>query len=205
MLRKACIAPPQYPHHVVLRTHHRRVVFVHDDDYRFCLSTLRQWKQALGVRIFAYCLLSRRIELIADAGEKLDNLKQLTNQLAARQAQHWRRHRECHGKLWERRYHLRPIGPDGEFFPRVRRVELSPVRACVVADPKDYRWCSYQTKVSGAGKHCLDLDPTFVALAKTAKRRAAKYREFVGEGLTELERSILNRAVTRGYLVPSGA
>lgn len=199
MLGKAKVTPPECPHHIVLRTSNRRIVFTHHDDYRHCLGSIRQWKQTLGIKIYAFCLLSRRIELIVDPGTKYQNLERLMSELAVGQIKYAiRRGARCH-KLWQSRYAVRRIQA-GNLLPLARQVELSPVRACVVLRPEDYCWSSYQTKIRRAKEKWLDFDPQFFALSQSAEERVSKYREFMHEGLSDLERAILNRAVLHGYL-----
>ncbi|MDH3691400.1 MAG: transposase [Gammaproteobacteria bacterium] len=200
MPRNAHVTQPYCPHHVVLCTHNRRTVFDRDDDFRHCLLNLKQWKRTLGIKVFAYCLLSHRLELIVDPGAEFRNLEKLMGEIAERQP---RRANHTNGrgpKLWEMTYAVSRIGGNGELSDYMRYVELSPVRACLVANPGNYRWSSYQTKVGKAKVGWLDFDPGYVELDRTAKGRASRYRDFVSEGLSELERSILTKAIAKGCI-----
>ena len=64
---------PNCPHHIVQRGHDRKAVFVCDDDYKHYLSTLAETKKALGVAIYAYCLMTNHVNLIVDPKDQLAN------------------------------------------------------------------------------------------------------------------------------------
>ncbi len=51
MPRKARILVPNYPHHIVQRGHNRKVVFLANEDYRFYLDNLKEWKIKPGVQV----------------------------------------------------------------------------------------------------------------------------------------------------------
>lgn len=64
MPRTARVILSGYPHHVVQRGHNRQVVFAHTDDYLFYLATLREWKEKLGCKVYAYCLMANHVHLV---------------------------------------------------------------------------------------------------------------------------------------------
>jgi putative transposase len=70
MPRKSRIVISGYPHHIIQRGHNRQVVFVSDDDYLYYLDNLGEWKEKLGCRVYAYCLMmmTNHIHLIVDPG-----------------------------------------------------------------------------------------------------------------------------------------
>ena len=84
MPRMGRIVLPNYPHHVVQRGHNRQVVFAHDDDCRRYLADLRELKEAFGVKVYAYCLMTNHVHLLLAPGEAVAGLGQLMKALAAR-------------------------------------------------------------------------------------------------------------------------
>jgi putative transposase len=55
---------PNYPHHIVQRGHNRQVVFAVPEDYQRYLADLRELKDAFGVRVYAYCLMTNHVHLL---------------------------------------------------------------------------------------------------------------------------------------------
>ncbi len=74
MLRIARVVLVNYPHYVMQRGHNRKEVFASNDDYLFYLDNLREWKEKLGCKIYAYCLMVNHIHLLVDPGDHRDNL-----------------------------------------------------------------------------------------------------------------------------------
>ena len=54
MPRRARVIVAGMPHHIVQRGHNRKAVFVEADDHRYYLENLREWKLALGVKVYSF-------------------------------------------------------------------------------------------------------------------------------------------------------
>jgi putative transposase len=52
---------PGYPHHVTQRGNRRMKTFFCDEDYRLDLSLLSEFKEELGVAVWAYCLMPNHV------------------------------------------------------------------------------------------------------------------------------------------------
>ena len=101
MPRMGRVVLPNYPHHVVQRGHNRQVVFAAAEDYQRYLTDLRELKDALGVKVYAYCLMTNHVHLLLAPGDSTTGLGQLMKGLAAR----YRNRLEGRsGTLWESRY-----------------------------------------------------------------------------------------------------
>ena len=85
-----------------------------------------------------------------------------------------------------------------------RYIELNPVRAGIVAAPEAYRWSSYRAKVGMTKQDWLDLDPLYLGLASTAKKRQERYRDFVLGTIAEKETEQIRRSIQRGQLTGTG-
>jgi putative transposase len=59
---------PGYPHHVVQRGHDIQAVFATDDDYRYYLGNLAEFKALYGVKVYAYCLMTNHVHLLLAPG-----------------------------------------------------------------------------------------------------------------------------------------
>ena len=74
MPRRARVIVPEMPHHIVQRGHNRDVVFIDDDDYQYYLNNLIEWKLALDLKVYSYCLMTNHVHLIIGAGERMDDI-----------------------------------------------------------------------------------------------------------------------------------
>ncbi len=84
MPRTGRIVLAHYPHLIVQRDHNRQVVFARPADYERYLSDLRELKEALGIKVYAYCLITNHVHLLLAPGESTSSLGQLMKALAGR-------------------------------------------------------------------------------------------------------------------------
>lgn len=155
------------------RGHNRRVVFVTDRDRLIYLETLKEFREELGIKVHAWCLMTNHIHLVVDPGMRGSNLGLLMKRLAGRRTRRINRLERKTGTAWEGRYKCSPIESDRYLLACTRYVELNPVRAKMVAAPADYPWSSYRAKVGLDPLDWLDLDPCFLGLAPTLPRQQA--------------------------------
>lgn len=200
MPRLSRIILPNRPHHIIQRGHNKQDIFLSDDDYLYYLENLNDWKQRLGCKIYAYCLMTNHVHLIIDPGPKAANLALLMKRVAGRQTRYVNRRYQRTGTLWEGRYKSSPIETDTYLLACCRYVELNPMRAHMVSRPEQYRWSSYRSKVGLAEWGGLDQDPCYEALAPTPSQRAERYAKWVSEDVPAGEWERIRTAVQRGQL-----
>jgi putative transposase len=179
MPRKARILVPGYPHHIVQRGHNRKVVFLADDDYQFYIENLTEWKLRLGIKIYAWCLMTNHIHLIVEPGEDTKTVSELMKRLAGRQAAFVNKQEDRSGALWEGRFKASPIQRENYLLACCRYVEMNPVRAGMVVGPRQYRWSSYRERIGLVKSNLLDLDAVYLGLADDAIRRIELYQAYL--------------------------
>ncbi len=200
MPRKARLLVPNCPHHIVQRGHNRNTVFVADDDYQFYLENLFEWKIKLGIKIYAWCLMTNHVHLIVEPGDDAKTISELMKRLAGRQSTLVNKLEKRSGSLWDGRFKASPIQRDEYRLPCLRYVEMNPMRANMVAGLRQYRWSSYRERMGLGNKHRLDLDPTFLSLAENKDACRVRYKEYIKMGITGKEIKLLRAALQRNRL-----
>ena len=201
MPRKARVIVPNTPHHIVQRGHNRNAVFVQDEDYRYYLETLEEWKSELAIKIYGYCLMTNHIHLIVGANDRPGDIGRLMKRLAGRQTRYVNKMEGRTGSLWESRYKISPIETGAYLLQCCRYVELNPVKAKMVKRPEDYPWSSYSAKVGLTSCSWLDIDPCYKGLAETDEKRIKRYRDFVNSAIdAEGEQDFISAAIERNQL-----
>jgi putative transposase len=204
MPRHGRVAVPECPHHLLQRGHNRQPVFHEPTDFQAYLDTLAEFRSALSLRVYAYCLMTNHIHLIVDPGTDPQRLGLLMKRLARRHTRRINRLRSRSGTAWGGRSKCSPIETDSYLLICCRYIELNPVRARMVARPEDYPWSSYRAKVVGLSHSDLpDPDPCYLALGTTPAERAARYRRFVQQGIEDDEAKFLREAAQRNQLTGS--
>lgn len=148
MPRKARVIVTNLPHHIVQRGHNRNAVFVEHHDYQYYLESLREWKTALGIKVYAWCLMTNHVHLILDPGEDRHAIGLLMKRMAGRQTRYVNREEGRSGTLWEGRYKASAIQTDRYLLQCCRYIELNPVKAALVSRAEMYAWSSYRARVA---------------------------------------------------------
>jgi REP element-mobilizing transposase RayT len=95
--------------------------------------------------------------LIAGYLRRMCNLPVFVKELKERFSRWYNRHRGRRGTLWMERFKS-VLVEDGEALRTIAAyIDLNPVRAGMVKDPKDYRWCGYGEAMGGGKAARLGL------------------------------------------------
>lgn len=199
MPRTARVLLPNTPHHVVQRGHNRSSVFAEPSDFEYYLRTLGEWKRELGVKVFAYCLMTNHVHLVLQPGEDTNTTGKLMRRLAGRQTRLVNALENRTGTLWAGRYKASPIQTSRYLLACCRYVEMNPVRAGMVSRPPDYPWSSHTAKITGDYPDWLDVDPCFEALGDSHEQRVRSYRAIFDCSDEETDR-LIRSAVQRNQL-----
>ena len=111
------------------------------------------------------------------------DLSVFLKELKQRFTQWYNREKGRRGTLWEDRFKSVLVeGSENALLTMAAYIDLNPVRAGMVSDPKDYRWCGYAEAVAGNAPArrglCAILKQTSYAenWKVTWRETAAKYR-----------------------------
>ena len=104
MPRSARVVIANQPHHIIPRGHNRQVVFAQVEDYVYYSDTLAEWKEKLGCKIYAYCLMTNHVHLVINPGKDSENLALLMKRLAGRYTRYFNEKEKRIGTVWEGRY-----------------------------------------------------------------------------------------------------
>ncbi|WP_394766543.1 transposase [uncultured Paludibaculum sp.] len=143
------------------------------------------------VPILAYCLMSNHVHLIA-VPHKVPVLAEVMQRVHCRYAQYLNARRGRCGLLWQNRFNSCPLGAS-HLWAVLRYVEMNPVRAGLVTDPRSYEWSSAEAHRSGE-------DPARIADMSfwRAVGGAAAWARLLNEQEVEIELKALPRATHSG-------
>jgi len=145
MPRIARSVVPGIPYHVTQRGNRGQDVFFTDADREKYLRWLRKYSLQYHLKIWAYCLMSNHVHLVA-VPETEESLAYSLRILHMRHAQHVNKVCAWQGHLWQGRFFSCALD-DIHLAAAIRYVELNPVRAGIVERAEDYPW-------SSAAAHC---------------------------------------------------
>lgn len=157
MPRTARLVVPGLPHHVTQRGNRRQNVFFRDGDYELYIDLMAEWCARAGVEIWAYCLMTNHVHLIA-VPESQAALARAVSEAHRRYTQELNR-RECWtGHLWQGRFASFAMD-ESHTLQAARYVEMNPVAARMAARPEDYRWSSVHAHLAGRDDRLAKCTP----------------------------------------------
>lgn len=183
MPRMARIAPPGHVFHVLTRGNNRQDVFLDTEDYQTYLDILLKYKEKFECKIYHYVLMTNHVHLVLETVAEGGGLDEVMKGINLSYAQHYKRRYNHIGHFWQDRFKSIVISKDRYLLACGSYVELNPVRAGLVKDPRDYRWSSYNSYAYGKEDSVVDEHPIYQGLSGNEAGRRKKYREFVMERL----------------------
>ena len=193
---------PEIPHHIIHRGNNRQQVFFTDKDHSFLIKTIQEAKKEFNCLIYGYCFMKNHIHIIVQP-TLMDSLSKMLKLVAGRYTRYINKIYKRTGTLWEGRFKSSPIEQERYLLGCIRYIEMNPVRAKLVKDPRDYRWSSYSKRAFGEDDPILDSDPYYLELGKTSRERREAYRVWFKESFAEDELNHIREGIRR--TVPIGS
>lgn len=198
MARLPRLTLPGYPHHVIQRGNNRQVIFDSHQDYQLFLDLLYDYARKFDVAVHAYVLMTNHFHLLVTP-QTDDGLPQMMQAVGRRYVRHFNDSHQRSGTLWEGRYKSTLIQTDRYLLTCMAYIDLNPVRAGMVASPRDYPWSSYGHYSGQRIDKLVSPHPLFWGLGNTPFAREAAYAELVRSGVELVHRSALTDSCLHGW------
>ncbi|MEW5744705.1 MAG: transposase [Nitrospirota bacterium] len=187
MPRAARVAPNEYVYHVLTRGNNRQNVFKGEEDFERYVEIVKKYKEKYEFKLYHYVLMSNHVHLVLETTGDGGSLAEVMKGINLSYAQHYKRKYKHIGHFWQDRYKSIIVSKDEYLLACGSYVELNPVRARIVDDPKEYQWSSYGAYAFGKGDLIVDEHSIYEQLSESGPERRRKYREFVKGMLMERE------------------
>ena len=171
------------------RGNNRQVVFKDDEDYSRYLEVLLQYRHKYKFKLYHYALMSNHVHLVLQPSERGGALSEIMKGINLTYAYHYKKKNKHIGHFWQDRYKSIIVSKDEYLLACGSYVELNPVRAHMVKDPKKHLWSSYNWYAYGKDDLLLDKQPAYLNFGRNAGERQQKYRHFV-KGLLKEKKSM---------------
>jgi putative transposase len=175
MPRVARAIVPDVAVHVIQRGNNRGACFFGGADYVAYLRYLGRFAPRCGCSIHAYCLMTNHVHLLMTPHAS-DACARLMKSLGQHYVQYVNRARKRSGTLWEGRFRSSLVATERYALACYRYIELNPVRAGLVAVPREYRWSSYRRNAEYDADALLTPHPAFLSLSDDPAARRGQYR-----------------------------
>jgi putative transposase len=189
---------PDQPQHVIQRGNNRQAIFFAAADYQLYRQWLAEAAARYGCAVHAYVLMTNHVHLLVSPREP-DSIPRTLQSLGRRYVRYVNATYRRSGTLWEGRYRAAPIDSESYFLVCCRYIELNPVRAGMVAHPRDYPWSSWRAHARGADDPLVADHRLYHALGRTAAERQSAYRQLFRAALDPEAVDALRAATNGGW------
>ena len=126
--------------HVIVRGIGRQLLFETAEDHTFYLETLKQYSQAVGVTVCAYCLMENHVHLLLYDPEQ--RIPTLMKKLGVRYSYYFNRKYDRIGPVFGDRYRSEAVEDDSYLLTVYRYILREPEKAGI-GKASEYPWSSY--------------------------------------------------------------
>lgn len=182
MPRKPRFYLPRVPAHVIQRGNDRQPVFFDEQDFRCYLKWLSEGARKYGCQVHAYVLMTNHVHLLVTPFMK-ESIGRMIQYIGRHYVAYVNKEYGRTGTLWEGRHKGSVISSAEYFLACSRYIELNPVRAGMVAHPRDYKWSSYRGNALSHEDALLTQHTLCRALGVDASERQRNYRELFRSAL----------------------
>ena len=199
MPRAARIAPKKFIYHVLTRGNNKQDIFKDEEDFQEYIDILCKYKEKFRYNLYHYVLMTNHVHLVIEPTVDGGDLSQIMKGINLSYAQHFKNKYQYTGHFWQDRYKSMIISRDEYLLACGSYVELNPVRAGMVKNPKDYPWSSYKANAYGKKDDLIDRSVIYDKLSTSGAARK-EYRIFVRQMLQKHEsmRGEMDRRVIYG-------
>ena len=175
MPRKPRFFLPDIPVHIVQRGHSREPVFFENDDYSAYLHWVEEAAERHECEIHAYVLMTNHAHLLVTPRDK-KSVSLLMQHIGRRYTPYVNHTYGTSGSIWEGRFKSSLIQDEKYLLTCMRYIELNPVRANMVTNPAQYRWCSYRCNAQAKDNNLITPHPLYQQLGRTTLERCEAYK-----------------------------
>ncbi len=192
---------PGQPQHIIQRGNNRQIIFAAEADCQFFRDALVDASEKHQLQIHAYVWMTNHIHLLATP-ENENSISKVFQSVGRKYVQYFNYTYKRSGTLWEGRYRATVVDSERYLLTVMRYIELNPVRAGMVAHPRDYPWSSYRRNALGEGGKNLDwLLPhrEYLALGKHDGDRQSAYRQLFRAAIPGQELKDIRESTHKGW------
>jgi putative transposase len=186
MPRTARIAPQEFVYHVLTRGNNKQDIFKDEEDFHKYIAIVAKYKERYRFKVYHYVLMTNHVHLVIETTEEGGELSQIMKGINISYAQYYKAKYKYTGHFWQDRFKSIIISKDEYLLACGSYVELNPVRAAMVKEPKEYPWSSYQVNAYGKKDHLVDAHIIYENLSSDETVRK-EYRKFVQQMLQKKE------------------
>jgi len=167
-------------YHWIARGVNQKTLFHRPDDYKRFLDLAGEYKAALRIKIYHYCLMGNHVHFLLLAAD-ISALSSFSYYVLRRYAYHYCGAYAWKGQVFQRMYKSLPIENESYLLECGRYIEQNPLRAGLVDRPEDYPYSSFRFYAHANENGVLDESPAFLMLSEAMDERRRIYSDYINQ------------------------
>lgn len=168
-------------YYIELHGNNRQDIFLSNQDRRYFLSLLRNYKDRYELKVYAYCLMPNYVHLLIETGQP--NLSSVMQGFNTLYTKYFNSEHNTSGHVFQGRYKALLVDKEQYLGEVTRSIHLNPTRMGM-GKPWRYQWSSCSAYVeSDLREPLVDSHETLKRLGKTRFKQSVRYMRFLQERL----------------------
>ncbi len=179
MPRPVRIQQAGYVQHITCKGNDGQVLFKDKTDRQEYLRFLDYARNFYPLKVYNFCLMDNHIHLLVEPKED-GSLSRVMESVTKEYAKYFNKKYGRSGHVFQGRYKNFLVQTERYFFACSRYIDLNPVKANLVTNPKEYMWSGHSELISGAkGVFKVDQHVLYESLGSNDFERQIAYRTLV--------------------------
>lgn len=149
MSRPERVDSPTGIYHVMQRGVGKQIIFESENDYKYYIKKLKEYKGVFNIDIISYCLMENHVHLLVKS-ESCNDVSRFVHRIGTSYALYYNGKYSRTGHVFQGRYACEIVGNEKYLMTCVRYIHNNPVKAGI-STREDYRWSSYCEYLIGDG------------------------------------------------------
>ena len=200
MARRPRTIVPKVPVHVIQRGNNRQACFYQTQDYAVYLNKLKENAHKFKVKVHCFVLMTNHVHLLLTADD-YTGISNVMQSLGRYYVRYINTTYKRSGTLWEGRFKSSLVNSEEYLLNLYQYIEMNPVRASMVAHPRDYPWSSYHANGGNKKIDFITPHPLFLTLGKNNQQRKRNYNDLLLSALSQDTINMISTATNKSRVL----
>lgn len=187
-------------YHVTIRGNHRQKLFLDDEDREKYLETLKKYKKKYEFKVYCFVLMLNHVHLLVEPSEKA-NLSKMMQVINTSYAMYFNKKYRQVGHVQQGRFHSILVERESYLLELTRYIHLNPVRAGIVANPREYADSSFPVYMDVRPDGLVDKEEVLELFGVRTETRIKRYRAFVEDGIGKRREVLLQKKLKENIVL----
>ncbi|MBW9262700.1 MAG: transposase [Candidatus Thiodiazotropha sp. (ex. Lucinisca nassula)] len=169
MARLPRLCLPGIPQHIIQRVTNQQPCFASEEDFSAYAHWLHESSQKYLIAVHAWVFMTNHVHLLVTPSGP-EGVSKMMQTLGRYYVRYFNNTYRRTGTLWEGRFKSCVVDEDEYLLVCQRYIELNPVRAGMVATPKEYHWSSYHANGLGQQTSLWSPHHIYQSLGRTGRK-----------------------------------